>query len=392
MKLLRTLLALVGVAQLFVSGCSSHPSLRPGRTTVSGPSVTVPAEVLGNHFVVEGKWDKHGPWHFLIDTGSSVTLVSPEFAKRYATDRAAFDVPPVRVKSSNGDSSLLPAVTVRRISLKGARFDNVQALIRDLSDLSNHLGVKIDAILGFPLFRETVFTMDYPNSKLVITSPQWRLDMRGSKVKFNNSQRTPLIPIHLGDVTMIALIDSGSDGPLSLNPFGLDLHYAVPPRPGSAVGTLSGNREQEIARLADPLEIGSYRFEEPIADLTDQLSSIGGEVLRNFAVTFDQPRNLVIFSRDDSAPIRTPSRRSVGMAFLKGPTYWRVVDVVPGSPAAAAGIKEGDLVTRINGETIANWPLQRFEPFVKRNAEVVFTFLDGSKEKPVVIPVFDLVP
>lgn len=392
MKVSRALVALACAAQLFLVGCVSGRSRPPGRTTLNEAGVTVPAQLVGSHFVVEAKWDKHGPWHFLVDTGSSVTLVSPEFAKRYGKEDVGPPAPPVRVMSSEGDTTVLPTTIVRRINLKGARFDNVRALVRDFSDLSSHLGVKIDGILGFPVFRNTVFTLDYPAGKLVISSPSARREVHGATVRFNNSQRTPLIPIQLGDVTLVALIDSGSDGPLMLNPAGLDLRYVVPPRTGSTVGTLTGNHVQEVARLDETLQIGPYTFPRPIAALSDELSSIGGEILRNFSVTFDQPRNLVVFSRPEKGPIETPSRRSAGMAFSKGPTYWRVVSVVPGSPAEAAGVKTGDLVTRINGETIANWPLQRFDPFVRRNAEIVFTFLDGSREKPVVIPTFDLVP
>lgn len=383
--------ALALSAALFVSGCASYRDWRlPWRTTVSTREVAAPARIVGNLFIVEAKWDKRGPWHFLVDTGSSVTLVSPEFAQRYATDKTAITPPPMRVRSANGESTMLPSVTIRRIELKEAHFEYVQALVRDFSDLSAHLGFKIDGILAFPLFRNTVFTLDYPNSRLLIRSSGDTENLPGATVNFNNTQRTPLIPIQVGDTTLIALVDSGNDGPLLLNPFGLNLHYTSEPRPGTVVGTLVGNRTQEIGRLVEPVAIGTYWFSQPIVDLTDQLSALGGEVLRNFSITFDQKRNRVTFFRGDTTPITTPSRRSCGLAFSKGPTYWRVVGVIPGSPADEMGIQDGDLVTRINGESIANWPLERFEPFVKRNTEIVFTFIDGAKEKPVVIPTFEL--
>lgn len=377
---------------LLAAGCLTRHDLKPGRTRLESAEVSVPANIVVSHFTVEGKWDKHGPWTFLVDTGSSVTLVSPEFARRYATEKAALDAPAVRVKSATGESTLLPAVTLRRIELGDARFENVQALIRDLSAISAHLGTKIDGVLGFPLFRETVFTLDYPAGRLVMRPAGLPRTFPGATVSFNNEQRTPLIPVLLGTRRVIVLIDSGSDGPLLLNPFGMDIEFASLPRPGTTVGTLLGNRLQEIGRLADPLIIGEFQLEKPIVDLTDQLSSLGGDVLRNFSVTFDQLHNRVTFFRPNNQPIVTPPRRSCGLAFDKGPTYWRVVSVVPGSPADEAGIMEGDLVTRVNGESIGKWPLQRFEPFVRRNPEVVFTFLDGAKEKPVVIPTFELVP
>jgi len=377
---------------LLAAGCFSHPDLRPGRTRFRQPSVLVPAQVVGGHFLVQSKWDKHGPWNFLIDTGSSVTLVSKDFAKFYATERPALDAPSVRVRGANGNSSLLPAVTLRRLDLGGVRFDNIDALIGDLSDISQHLGIKIDGILGFPLFRETIFTLDYPSNQLLLLPSNTTAQPAGSTIKFNNDQRTPLIPVQLGDTRVFVLIDSGSDGPFELNPAGLNWSYAVPPRPGATVGTLSGDRTQHVGRLEQSISIGNFEFKKPIVDLTDQLSSIGGDVLKNFSVTFDQAHNRVTFSRPDGDVVETPPKLSAGLAFAKGPTYWRVVAVVPGSPAEEAGVQVGDLVTRINGESITNWPLNRYETYVRRSSEIVFTFLEGSKERPVVVPIFQLVP
>jgi len=69
-----------------------------------------------------------------------------------------------------------------------------------------------------------------------------------------------------------------------------------------------------------------------------------------------------------------------------------VAGIIPGSPAETAGVKTGDLVTRINGESISDWNVGRFDALVRRAEEITFTFLQGTKEIPVVIPTFSLVP
>ena len=43
----------------------------------------------------------------------------------------------------------------------------------------------------------------------------------------------------------------------------------------ATVGTLTGDRPQQIGRLADTLGIGDFRLPRPIVDLTDELSAIG---------------------------------------------------------------------------------------------------------------------
>lgn len=385
-------------ALVALNGCAHITRLykrdpKPGRTKLAARLVDVPAQLVGNHFIVEAKWDKRGPWRFLVDTGSSITLVSPEFSRRYSTTQPATSAPTVRVRSADGRPTVLPAVTVRKIQLgKDAEFLNVPVLIYNFDELSNHLGLKIDGVLGFPLFSHVVFALDYPNARLVITTAGEKPLLPGSTIPFNNNERSPLIPIKLGDETFIALIDSGSDGPLMLNPVGLHPRYAEPPRPGGTVGTLAGDRTQKIGRLADPLELGIYSFTRPVADLTDQLSAIGGEVLKNFCITFDSARNQVTFHRASTAPIPPEPRKSSGLSFSKTAAYWRVVSVVANSPAQAHGVRPGHLVTRINGEPVSAWSLARFEALVRRGPEIVFTFLEGSREFAQVVPVFDLVP
>ncbi|MEO6875940.1 MAG: aspartyl protease family protein [Opitutaceae bacterium] len=392
-RLFRWLAVVVGLA--LVSGCFSfhREPPRPGRTKLESPLVVLSALTVSNYLVVEAKWDKHGPYHFLIDTGASVTLVSPELAARYGVKNPfPPDTPLVRVKSADGGNALLPPTMLRRLQLDGARFEDVQALIYDCAPLSAHLGMKIDAILGFPLFRETLLTLDYPHSQVILRRRSAAPSVVGSTIPFNNDRKTPIITVRLGGKTFAALIDSGSDAALSLNPVGLQPVFAVAPRQGATVGTLTGDRAQEVGRLAASLTIGSYTLIRPVADLTDELASLGGGILKNFTVTFDQEHNQVTFERDTPGPIPPEPRRSAGLSFTKTPAYWRVASVIPGSPAASAGVQPGDLVTRVNGELISKWDIRRYELLVATATSIEFTFLNGAQEVPERLDVFDLVP
>ncbi|MDE3083657.1 MAG: aspartyl protease family protein [Verrucomicrobiota bacterium] len=380
---------------LLTAGCSlfRRVPVPPGRTRLESKLVELPAQMISNYLIVESHEDKYGPYHFIIDTGASVTLVSPELARRYPdTSAPQVPAPQVRVQSAGGDVTLLPSVTLRRIFLGAARFERVPALVYDCSALSAHLGIKIDGVLGFPLFRDTLLTLDYPHSRvLLMPADSSPTSLPGSTISFNNGRRTPLIPVTLGDETFIALIDSGSDGPLSLNPVGLHPSFAFGPRDGAAVATLTGDRPQQVGRVSQSLHIGDYTLLRPVLTLTDELSSLGGAILKNFTVTFDQQDNRVTFFRPTSAPILTPSKRSAGLSFDKTPAYWRVVSVVPGSPADAL-VQPGDLCTRINGQPVKSWNLRRYLELVAKAEKINFTFLRGTHEEDVSVNVFDLVP
>jgi hypothetical protein len=386
---------LATAAALLLSGCiSAHrPAPKPGLTYVSLRPVTLPCRILGNIPVVETKWDKDGPYHFVIDTGSSVTLVSPELALRYGMPgEPPADVPKVRVRSAEGGTKLLDAVMLTKIQLGHARFEYVPALVFDCADLSAHFGVRIDGILGFPLFRNTVLTLDYPRGQVVIRSDIPEEGLPGETILFNNEDKTPLIPIRLGDREFAALIDSGSTAAIAVNPAGLSPRFSFGPVVGPLVNTLAGDQTSSVGRLADVVRVGSFDIAQPVADVTDELSSLGGGILRHFAVTFDQRDNEVFFQHDPADSLSMPSLRGTGLSFRKAPAYWKVVGVVPTSPAGEIGVRPGELVSRINGEPVAKWDIARYEHLVDTAAWIDFTFIDGTSEALTRLRVVELVP
>jgi hypothetical protein len=381
----------LAISLLGLTGCRTWSAPKPGRTKLAARLIEHPAQRIGNLLIVETQWDRGGPWRFLIDTGSSTTLVSPEFAERYGTGEAARRLPAVRVRGADGLTTMLQPVTIRRIELGDARFERVQSLIYDCTDLSAHLGMKIDGVLGFPLFRDTILTLDYPQSRLILTTAGQAPLMPGATLDFDNAAKVPLIPIELGSRRLLALIDSGSDGPLQLNPAGLDLTFLSGPRLGGIVGTLTGDRQQQIARLSETLRIGTYRLPEPVVDLTDQLSSLGGEVLQHFTLTFDQARGRVTFYRPATTAIESPSRISSGISFSRTAAYWRIAGLVPDSPATAAGLQVGDLVVRINGRPVEQWNIDQFRELIDRSQEIEYTLLNGRTETRLRLPTIVLV-
>ena len=384
---------LAGGLLLGLAGCASPDSWSPSSTSIPAATLaTLPADIVGNHLIVTLKWDQHGPWRFLVDTGSSTTLVSPEFAGHYTRHNATRDLPAILVRSATGDTVSLPSVELAALELGGVRFKSVPALVYDCSELSAHFGVKIDGVLGFPLFRHTLLTLDYPQSQLILQSAREKPLLPGRTIPFNNDRRVPLIPVELEGRSFIALIDTGSDGTLHLNPAGLNARFTSNLRPGSTVATLTGDHQQEVGRLAQDIMIGDTTFTRPVVELTDEVSSLGSALLREFTLTFDQTRNQVTFYRESNTPIVTPPLRSAGLSFRKLPAYWRVLGVVPGSPAAGNGVQPGDLVTRINGELISKWNLSRYEELVRTASRIEFTFLTGRTEMPVPIDTFTLVP
>lgn len=394
-RLLAGLALIVGT--LVLSGCASLSSRRAPARTVVQPT-DVPARVLANFFLVEVPKGDGTLRRYLIDTGSTATLVSADLAGEIGVRDRNVARRTVRVRSANGGEVSLEATTLRRLQLGATTFERVPALIYDFTELSLHLGVRIDGLIGFPVFRETLLTLDYPAGRLIIAPNQPAaaanapLPAGASRIAFNNEQNTPFIPVQMGNESFVVLIDTGSDGGLNLNPVGLHPRFTFGPRPGTVVSSLSGDRHQLVGRLGQDVIIGNHVVENPIVDLTDQLSAIGGELLRNFRVTFDQRNNFVTFVRESESAVQMEPRRSTGLSFSRSPVYWRVMTVIPETPSTGFGVQAGDLVVRINGEPVAKWDFERYASLIVQAAKVTYTFLSGTREYEVEIPVFELVP
>lgn len=221
------------VCLLFGTGCTTSSRRAPGRTVVEVRPTVLPAQLISNFFVVEASLDGGAPYRFLVDTGSTVSYVTPKLAQRFAVKEKKGATPRlVRVRSAHGEETELPALTLRQLRIGASLFERVPALAYDFTDLSSHLGLQIDGIIGFPVFQHTLLTLDYLEKRLIIApsvaayAPPPKQTPRISTLTFGSQQGTPLIPIQMGNESFVALIDSGSDGSLSLNPAGLHPRFA----------------------------------------------------------------------------------------------------------------------------------------------------------------------
>jgi hypothetical protein len=361
-------------------------AVSPCAVRATQPPVSLPARLVGNMMLITVAWDEKGPWTFLIDTGSSVTVVTEAFAAANGARGAEGDRRPfLRLSPGHeGESALLRRVTIPRIRLATALFRDVPALVGDAEALSAHMGVRVDGILGFPVFADVLLTLDYPGSRVAVAAHDGAAeradgrDRAGTVVAFDNSRRVPLAPVRLDGEVFAALLDSGNDGALKLNPAGMrKVRLTSIPRRCNWVATLSGNRVQKLGRLANTLELGGERFERPIVEITGDLSSVGCEILKHFRVTFDQRNERAVFFRGDArAPVTFPPVRNCGVVFSKSRPEWRVAGLRPGSDAGKK-LALGDRVTALNGEPVAAWPLNRFLKLIE-NSDAIDCTVSGA--------------
>ncbi len=367
--------------------------VRFDREPLAPEHAVVPGRIVSNLLLVEGTVGGAGPYYFLIDTGSSVTLVSDRIATAVPDQRTTPALVPVQVVSAAGGATMLGSTTLPSLELGTSRFANVRAVVYDFVDFSNHLGITVDGIIGFPVFHELLLTLAYPRSRIVLSPRFPARAIAGTALPFALEDGTrPIVNVELGDKTFMALLDSGSDLAFTLDATGLNPPFKAGPRTGPVVTTLSGNAPRQIGRLADSLLLGHCEVREPRVMLTDQLSTIGAEILRHFTLTFDQHRSQVIVSTERESAVKLPSQRTTGLSFARLPAEWRVLQVLDDAPAPTRQIEPGDAIVGINGEPVVKWNLDRFEKHLRSADTVDYLFRRDNHSYLVRVPVYDLVP
>ena len=100
----------------------------------------------------------------------------------------------------------------------------------------------------------------------------------------------------------------------------------------------------------------------------DQDGIIGGELLRRFKVTLDYSRQQLMLEPNThfDEPIETDMSGADIIAEGPGFKIFRIRAVVPNSPAAEAGLVEGDVITAIDGRPAAGFTLDQINMMFKQ--------------------------
>ncbi len=119
----------------------------------------------------------------------------------------------------------------------------------------------------------------------------------------------------------------------------------------------------------ESLKIGGFTMSDVVTGLSDdaggafpnadEAGSIGGDLLRRFTATFDYSRQEMIL--EPNARFSEPFEYDMSGMFLSAvePEFsrFRIQRLVENSPAAEAGLSEGDIITAFDGRPSSDFTL-----------------------------------
>jgi predicted aspartyl protease len=369
-----------------------HPDA-PAFTQINQP-IVVPSEVSNHVMFVSVMINGQGPFHMLVDTGCSFTIISPEVAAAVEARGMDMTAADEEVVNALGDTISTPRVVLDSIDLGGVQFEGVVAGVVPLEIQSKVDGRELDGLLGYTLFSDLFFAMDFPAQALVLSAdwPKGRPPVR-AELGLTEHSEVPFIKVALQGRQFEVMVDTGANDRLHLVPEELaSLAWKAEPRPGPMLAVAGETTREQIGRLSGTLDVGGLKQLDPVVEIGGGTPAIGIGLLQPYCLVFHEAEDKLWLCSVDNGPIPSPPELSVGLSLLAEAAGWRVAGIIPNSPAEKAEISEGDLVTEIEGKKAPAWSRDQIQNWIDTHAILNLKLSTSAGERAVSLPVWTLVP
>jgi hypothetical protein len=321
-------------------------------------SVAVAVSSAGGHLFAQVRIDGSPPLRFAVDT-SGGEIVDQAVAERLGLRLGR----KVNLGGVGGHSETARRLTVGRLELGGAELEGVRFVALPIErSFGVAEGARVDGIIGPALLARYTVTIDAAGGTMTL-APRGSGPLGDLPLALDASGH-PATPCTVAALPAHCQLDTGSRIAVSLmRPF-LDAHPAVAARATTADGVQGYGIGGPARGRLGPVEVTlAGRTVSAIGDYTTQRSgafaddsvaaNLGEPFLRRFVVTYDLARGRVRIV--PSAALDEPQALDRSGLFLirAEATGTVVLDVRPGTPAAAAGVRANDALVAIDGTDAA---------------------------------------
>lgn len=317
----------------------------------------------------------HGPYTFLFDTGSNVTIVSSQVARE-----AGLTV----VSAVPGHHKIVEA---REIDASGVRMRDYYAVVADGDDL--------DGILGFNSFGKNYLTFDLKRRTLVVGSRRNPLPS-AFWLPYTLEKHLPNIELAVDGRRLETLIDSGDDAYAwegTSNDLRGVLFDSTPVDAGVVYNGQTGATRTTITTVDGTLAMGPLYARRPAVAINESLPlpDIGVDVIEQFVMEFDRIHRQVAFEplfagREFSVPGEVTC--GLGISF-RAPVR-RVRGVLRGSAPERAGMQAGDAIESIDGRDARAVSYREWDELVRARAPVTIAWKHGGRTRSATFAVVEL--
>jgi hypothetical protein len=357
------------------------------RVQAQSLSHRVSFELIGNHVYVQARLPDSEPLWFLLDTGATASYFDAERARSMGL-------------GERGDT-----IVGTTVVFPGLEVSDQDLLIQPLGFWA-YDGHTVDGLLGYDFIRRFVVELDYVSRVVTFHDPEG-FDYSGTgdvlplfMLEDDSGGKVPLVRVTIVQQDRAPLegqfiADIAVRAALSFNTPFVRSHELL--RSSETILALIGGGAmvqesmQHHGRI-DTVRLGRFHLNRPIAvffqDDRGIVASpefdgvIGGDILRRFKAIFDYSREQLIL--EPNSQLDEPFEHDMSGALLiaEGADFksLKVKRVMDGSPAAAAGLREGDVILAIGGQRTSDLSLELVKQMFRRPGRTYRLELDRAGE------------
>ena len=333
-------------------------------------SVDLPFVVHDGHLYISVMLDGKGPFRMLLDSSAASVLLPGTTEALGLKAEGSFGG-----TGSGEDRQDVGITRVERVDVGGIVLNRQAFTTIDIGPFMRRVEGLDDVagVLGYELFRRFPIKLDYQHSRATFYDPAgFSYSGSGEAVPIRFRDRMPEIQGSVDGFKGLFDIDTASRGSLSLTAQFVQRNGFVA-RFGASREIVSGagvdGHARSLLARAGQFRIGTLEIAKPVVALsmaanpevseTDLAGNVGFGILRQFNITFDYANRMLFFEKNDTFGKPDTFDRS-GLWLERAESGYEIVDVVQDGPAAAAGLRVGDMVVAVNGKPWSAVPLDAF--------------------------------
>lgn len=345
-------------------------------------TAVLPFEYSARHVWLRASIDGGPEEDFLFDTGASVTVLDSAFAATHGIATEGRMQAAGAGASGGASFAKLASLTVRAPDGDGVELHDLRVAVLSVNPMfAPYFWREMAGVIGYDFISRFVVTIDYDRGVLVLRDPKtFRFAGTEAPLPMVMNGVVPALRATLdGKYEGLFRLDVGSSSTVDLHtPFAMQHGIAgrlKHPREISGAG-FGGQYTSTLGR-AKSMAIGPYAWKDPMVSAANATEgafaseefagNIGNRILERFRVTLDYDGRRVWLEPGARYRERDSFTRA-GVLLAREGGRVDARSVLSGSPAAAAGLREGDTIASVDGRAIGEWTLRELDELFERGA------------------------